>query len=87
MFVITEFVITEFDCIVLNPIIFVSGKTADTCDIAFLNSDKTICFSGVQNKQKIIFQTQAAGLTEVRALFQSTIYKEEWRVTPGANEN
>ena len=35
----------------------------------------------------MIFQTQAAGLVEVRALFQSTNSKEEWRVTPGSIEN
>ncbi len=58
-------------------------KVPDNCDIVYLSSNNDTCFTGVQNKEKIIFQTQAAGLVEVRALFQMTNYKDEWRVTPG----
>ncbi len=63
----------------------VTGKTSDNCDILYLSSSKDTCFTGMQNKEKILFQTQAAGLIEVRALSHITNHKDEWRVTPGTN--
>jgi hypothetical protein len=60
----------------------ITGLRADNCDIYYLSSDNFTCYTGVQNTQKIMFQAKGAGLTEVRVLFQSTNYKDEWRVTP-----
>jgi len=63
--------------------VFATGKIPDNCDIFYVRSNNDTCYTGVQNKEKIMIHTEAAGLTEVRVLSQITNYKDEWRATPG----